>query len=330
MNIVYSTDDKFASKVGVSICSLFENNRDAESIHVYILGQDISKINAERLIGLATKPGQTVEIIPICEMKQYLDLDANTWHWSSLVLARIVMDRLLPAEVNRVIFLDGDTIVRSSLATLWEYDMQGAVVGACLSIKRNEKMRAFMQLRKQDAFICGGVLLYDLKQWRETGISEQIIQYIQTNAEHLYTLDEDGIVGACHGRICYLPPKYNWCNMYYELYTYSGQKKVVGGERYYTKEVFSESAAHPAIIHYLGDDRPWREGCRHRFKKEYLQYLSMTPWKDEAPEKGWKTYIAMWHLFNCVMRPFPRLRYVIIGRLAPAYSRWKKNKQRKQ
>ena len=37
MNIVYTTNDLFCAKVGASICSIFENNKSADDITIFII-----------------------------------------------------------------------------------------------------------------------------------------------------------------------------------------------------------------------------------------------------------------------------------------------------
>ena len=48
MNILYTTNDQFVGKVGAGICSVFENNKELDQIHVFIAGQGITKENCEK------------------------------------------------------------------------------------------------------------------------------------------------------------------------------------------------------------------------------------------------------------------------------------------
>ena len=38
MNVLFAIDDNFAPQLSTTIISLCENNRDAEDIHLYVLG----------------------------------------------------------------------------------------------------------------------------------------------------------------------------------------------------------------------------------------------------------------------------------------------------
>lgn len=48
MNILYTTDNKFVGKVGACICSVFENNKEMDEIHIFIAGQKIERDNHEK------------------------------------------------------------------------------------------------------------------------------------------------------------------------------------------------------------------------------------------------------------------------------------------
>ena len=43
INVVYSTDENYARHCGVSIYSLFDNNKNVDEIDVYIISNALSK-----------------------------------------------------------------------------------------------------------------------------------------------------------------------------------------------------------------------------------------------------------------------------------------------
>ena len=48
MNIAYSCNDYYVPQTGISMISLFENNKEVDDICVYLISKDISKENVER------------------------------------------------------------------------------------------------------------------------------------------------------------------------------------------------------------------------------------------------------------------------------------------
>lgn len=331
MNILYTTDDKFVGKVGASICSVFDNNKSMEQISVYIIGQDISKENRRKLKELSQIYRRSIEIIELENLKNYFDFEFDTSGWNQIVLARLLLDKLLPDYIERIIYLDGDTINISNLQSLWETDLNGKVLGACIEATVDQKRKIDLEM-DGIPYINAGVLLFDLKRWKEEHCFDRIMEYYRRRGGRLFANDQDVINAVLKESIYYLPPKYNFYNIYW-FYPYSVLKKLMGKAVYYEKEIFTDSLDNPAIIHYLGEERPWRKGNHHKFKKHFQLYHSKTPWKDEAMEEGWGAYFLCWDIFNKILHPFPMLRYRIINVLIPWFMIWRKkqlNKEKRQ
>ena len=104
----------------------------------------------------------------------------------------------------------------------------------------------------------------------------------------------------------------------------------MGEAWYYDEAIYRKSVEHPAIIHYLGEERPWRKGNHHKFKEEYERYHGMTEWREEKEEEGWELYYRCWGIFNFFMKPFPMLRYKIINGLIPTFMKWRKKQLAKE
>ena len=49
MNVLFSSDDKYAQHLGVAIYSLLEHNTAFNKITIYIVDNDISDINKQKL-----------------------------------------------------------------------------------------------------------------------------------------------------------------------------------------------------------------------------------------------------------------------------------------
>ena len=328
MNILYTTDDKFVGKVGASICSVFDNNKSMEQISVYIIGQDISKENRRKLKELSQIYGRSIEIIELENLKNYFDFEFDTSGWNQIVLARLLLDKLLPDYIERIIYLDGDTINISNLQSLWETDLNGKVLGACIEATVDQKRKIDLEM-DGIPYINAGVLLFDLKRWKEEHCFDRIMEYYRRRGGRLFANDQDAINGALRGEIRRISPKYNYYTSYI-YYPYKALKKFQAPYPFMPEEEYDDAGQHPVIIHYLGEERPWREGCRHPFQKEFDHYLSLTPWANMQKESGWTTYYKFFYLFNKLVKPFPSLRVWVIGTFAPAFMRMRKKQLRKQ
>ena len=55
LNVLYQSNDNYADLTGVSMTSLFINNKHLDEINVYILNDNISKINLKKMQVLANQ-----------------------------------------------------------------------------------------------------------------------------------------------------------------------------------------------------------------------------------------------------------------------------------
>lgn len=328
MNILYTANDKFVPQIGAAICSVCENNKDVDQITFYIFSAKISSENKKKLKNLGREYGRDVEITEIGNLEEHLGFSFDTSGWNPIVLSRLIVDKLLPSKVQRIIYLDGDTIVLGNLSELWETDMRDSVIGACIEPTINKEN--LKKLNMEDTpYINAGVLLINLDRWRKEKTGERILKYYRDRGGRVFANDQGCINGALKGEIHYLPLVYNYCNSY-QFYNYKTFKKIMHPIEYISEQEYSLYVENPIIIHYLGEERPWREGNRHQYREEFWQYLKMTPWKDMPCEQGWKLYFLCFYTFNFFMKPFPFLRWRIIDNLIPQVMKLRaRNEKRK-
>lgn len=323
MNIVYTLNNKFIPQVAAGITSVCENNQDAKGITFYLLHTDISKENQDKLKQYIKTYSRKIIFIKLDNLKKYFDFEFDTNGWNPIVLARLLIGKLLPNDVKKVLYLDGDTIVRNNLKELWNTKMGEKAIAASIEPTIDKKRKNNLQLQKFP-YYNAGVLLINLKKWRTDKTDREIIEYYQKHSGQLFANDQDAINGSQKGKIHTLAPKYNSYNIFYQ-YPYKFLSSLCDFS-YVSQSAYKEAKNNPIIVHYLGEERPWRIGNKHKFKDDYLKYLNITPWKNQGLEKGWKLYFACWNCFNVATKPFPKLRYTIINSLIPTFMKIRSRK----
>ena len=235
------------------------------------------------------------------------------------------MAHFLPNEIERVIYLDGDTIVLGDIALLWNQDLKGCVVGMV-----PEPTVGPSRLNDLDLNGClyhnAGVLLVDLKQWRSTCCEDQLLDYCERRSGRLFANDQDALNAVLKDKICSLSPAFNYSNIF-DYYPFIFLNSLMPG--FSDENSFNTARSKPIVVHYLGEERPWRRGNTHRFNNEYHFYLSETFWKDAKDEDGWGAYFLAWRTFNFLTRPFPQLRYKVISGLIPAFLKYRASQRNK-
>ena len=331
MNIAYNTDDNFVPQVCASICSVCENNRNVAELTFHILGAELSQQSKDNLSQLVESYGREMRYYEIGDIKEHFNFSFDTLGWRPVILARLLIDKILPETVERVVYLDGDTIVRSDISELDTLDMQGCPVAGVIEPTVNKKNLEKIGLAGHP-YINSGVLVIDAGKWRKEAVGDEIISYYAAHDGRLFAPDQDAINGALKGRIKYISPAYNYCNNYdyYNYKTLVSIAKPVNYHDYVSAETFAQANRDPKIIHYLGEERPWRIGNRHHYKDDFEKYLSMTAYKDMKFEDGWQTYFKCFYLFNGVIKICPLLRHRIITALIPVFMKYRKKQLAKE
>lgn len=320
MNILYALNDKFVPQTAASITSVCENNRSVKDIHFYLFAMEVSPENQKLLENHLKTYHRKLTFIEIKDLKTYFNFDFDTNGWNPIVLARLLVGELLPKNLDKILYLDGDTIIRSNLAKLWKTDLTNHAIAASIEPTVDKRRKSSLGLDGYP-YYNAGVLLIDLKNWRRQNIGTEIIDFYQAHSGQLFANDQDAINGSQKGKIYTLSPKYNYSNIF-DQYSYRFLTKLCDFP-YISYQTFEAARQNPTIIHYLGEERPWRVGNSHKYRDDYLKYLNLTPWKNQNLEPGWQIYFLCWNFFNKITKPFPGLRYSIINSLIPTVMKYR-------
>lgn len=280
MNVVYASDDKFAEIMGVSILSLFENNKDLEKINVYIFDGNIDGENKERLKSLACSYNRAMEFISMQEIKSELSRFVQD-RGSEAQFARLFVSCLLPEDCERCLYLDCDTLIRHSLRSFYETDFEENIVCGvmdCISKQHRRKLG----IGEKDIYINSGVMLIDLNAWRKNCIEYKIIEIVKSFNGRIPYADQGLINLALRGKIKTEHPRYN-CTLLYSIFSFSELQIYRCPSVCLSRSKIEEAKRDPSIIHFCSlfcISRPWCKG-NGPFFEEWLNYKRKSPWKNE-------------------------------------------------
>lgn len=325
MHILYATDENYVRHAAASMLSVWEHHREAGALTVHVLSMGIREESRAALTALAKERGREIFFYELGDIRRWFDFDFHARGFASSTLARLFLARVLPQGVSRVLYLDCDTVVTAELTPLFALDMDGFDLGMVAEPTANKGRRKQLGIPDQQPYFNAGVLLVNLDKWRRDNTEKTILDYYRAKGGDLVAPDQDAINGALPGRILELPPCYNYGSVQL-YYPWKAQRRMSAPTPFMDAETYRRGTEHPVIVHFLGEERPWRAGNRHPYTPEYDRYLAMTPWKDTPKEEGWRLYYRCFGLFNLVTRPFPLMRYHIIDALIPAFMRMREKK----
>ena len=123
MDIVYSSSDSYCEIAGVSILSLLEHNRNVKELNLYLIDNQISAENKQKLEGMIASFGRTLTYLAHPDIEKRSATEINVGRWNISTFYRLFLPSMLPETVKKVLFIDCDTLVMQDLTPLWEMDM---------------------------------------------------------------------------------------------------------------------------------------------------------------------------------------------------------------
>ena len=198
MNVLYSSDDNYAQHMGVSIYSLLRHNAEFENIRLYVIDNDISPENRDKLREMVSRfSNAEIMFLPFLEWKEKLRLNMS-WDISISSYARLFVGEMLPETVDRVLYADCDMIVCEPLRELWNTPLDGKVLAAVQdSISADTKAAVGLQAGMR--YFNAGLLLIDLAEWRARKMGERCMSFIDGHGGNVVHHDQGVLNGVLMG-----------------------------------------------------------------------------------------------------------------------------------
>ena len=241
ISILLCVDDNYCQKIAPLLSSLGRTTK--QQVDCYLVYYELSAASLAFVVKLGNYLSN-VKLIPtkISEW-QHEQLQSFSMKNNKLPLAayyRLLAAELLP-NLNRVLYLDIDMLVNSSIEALWQTELGSNVIGACrdLAFTDHKDSWSYQLLEEQGGnYFNSGLLLFNLEAMRKYKIVERFIEFIQATANVYLLGDQDAFNLFFINNTKLLPAKYN------TILGYIDQSQI----------------EQPAIIHYCGFEwlKPWR------------------------------------------------------------------------
>jgi len=223
----------------IAITSIIKTSNPTTKYDFYIIYPKNFNMNKlQKLKSLETKYKNKCSIKTI----EFLLSEINSEIYTNLYF-RLSLSSLLPF-INKIIWLDDDTITYKDLNDMYNIDMENFYYKGLL-----DNPRQLDHLTKDnDHYICAGVLLINLKKLREDNIEIKYNRFIKKYYNKLKQNEQTIINSVGFNKIGFLPPKYGIFNIYHKKLF---QKLTLGGrskDRYTWLEL-KNAYEEPTVLH---------------------------------------------------------------------------------
>ena len=201
------------------------------------------------------------------DMQSFTGLPQD-WGNSVMTYARLALPQMVTED--RVLYVDADLLVQADWESLWEMDLEGAVVAAAPDVitKTLGGERLNLEKFQMDAaapYLQAGFLVMDLNEWRNFEVSAKVVNYLRENPEHACHWDQSALNVVLYRRWKMLPREWNT-------------------PAWWADQGTEGCAIEAPVLHFVGPNKPWIYGYHtNPSSKRFYYFLDQTAWKGWRP-----------------------------------------------
>jgi len=301
IEILVSADNNYVMPTGVMLTSLLENNKE-ENISIHMMtDKSFTDKNKNSLRNIVESRGGSISFyvldnelfrdFPLGENYQSVHITCMATYY------RLYAAEVLPKTIDKIIYLDGDIIIRDSLLGLWQTNIEGFPIAGAPDTE-NCTVSHYNRLRypQSHGYFNAGVLLINLKYWRDNNTLKDFLQVIKENRALLRCHDQDVLNILFHEKKVVLPLKYNMQNSF----LFCREQVPL---TWVFDEQIKEGQKHPVIVHFSANPKLWNSDSHHPYKSEFVYYRNMTEWRNMHEVRHYRgRHRLYWTMVNFAIR----------------------------
>ena len=233
IHVAYAMTDKqgtYSKYIGASMCSLFMRTDSWVTVHL-LHDETLTEQNRQYFIELTRQFGQQIffyDMASLCAdtlqaAREIFKAAVDTDYYTPAALYRILAPKVLPEDVQRLIYLDADTIINMDIRKFWEIFLDAHPLGAVgerdlmnhyqrqVDKSIDEKLYLFQNSwTDSDTCFNSGVLIMDMEKLRGMGdILLPGLKFLVQHEEECRFFDQDILNYFFARDYLHLPWNYN-------------------------------------------------------------------------------------------------------------------------
>lgn len=275
--------------LSVTLESIRQNLFKQKKVKVFVLVDEICEQKQEIIERQFNGSLLEVVFLDVKSLIKSLKIETN-YHLSQQTFFRLLVGDFFP-NLNKIIYLDTDTIVCSDIAELYQTDMQENVIAGVKDADHAGQIRLYKRkiedftreelgLENPFDYIQAGVLLMNPAKMKKTGKGVDLIK--EANEKRYPYLDQDYLNYKFKGKIAFLSFKWN-------VLTDCGRTRIdliKKAPRDICREYLA-SRETPSIVHFAGYEKPW-SSVKMDFAELFWKYARSTPFYEELLVNNFK------------------------------------------
>jgi len=260
VNLCFITDEGYIMQTCVAITSILKCKLEQTKYAIYVICNNVTRESIDNLKKLEENNFE-IKIIELNDDGKYLRYDIKNIPASPAAMYKFSIPNILK-DIDKVIYLDGDIIVRKDLIDLFKIDILDNYVGAVKETGGLSRTLYNLFIKNNVFYFNSGVMLMNLKQMRKDNITDKLIEYRLNGYNEL--MDQDALNVVLKNKVLELPFKYNTQLMF--MYMNSAIHKI---RKFYKLDEtimdYDSIIGTSVVLHYSGKKKPWKhlDGFMH-------------------------------------------------------------------
>jgi lipopolysaccharide biosynthesis glycosyltransferase len=243
-------------------------------IYIYILGNGISKKSIERLKIISNRY-DNVHLI-FLEVKTSGLLSKTNSNLDLSTYNRLFLGYYIKDNIEKIIYIDADTLILESLKEFWDIDTDNYVVAGVQDLAYSQSNP--LGLPGHEKYLNAGVLLINFKEWKK--LEENFINFIKRTKDINSINHDQGVINHVvnDSKKLLIKPHYNSLGTNLNTKNFKKLLTFVNTEVYniYGENIVFDAYKNPIIVH----DKIWFKN--YPFKdivKKYEEYVKISPFE---------------------------------------------------
>ncbi|MEI0491360.1 glycosyltransferase family 8 protein [Brachyspira intermedia] len=263
-NICFTSNDKYAPFMSTVIVSILKNSKEDENFYFHVITNDISDENKNMI--------EKLKEIKTFDIKYYIPNVEKYNKWFEKINHKRYYDpshfyRLdiptLTSSCDKILYLDCDIIVNSSLSELFDMDISEYFAFAVEDkgdLNFLNKYKIKIGLEDKHKYFNAGILLLNNKLYLEKNLDLECESYFNKYCNIIECADQDILNYLFKDNVKFIDNKWN--------------------------DFTSKNVNTSSIIHYVGKIKPWNRNCPSNEAVElFWNYFYYTPYYQQNPMK---------------------------------------------
>jgi len=256
--IACAVDQSYVLPLAVMLESLKQHLRPSLHAELYLIHTGIPQSSLAAISSI-------IETHSIMLSEEQLNAAPRDPRFPREAAVPLLLPEILPAALERVLFLDADMLVLRDLAYLWETPLDQHVVAAVAdsavplcSAPRGVKGWQAMGIPRDAPYFNAGVLMIHLSRWRQREVTRRSHQYLEATREPIDFLHQEALNAVLWNDWKRLDLRWNL------LASRAGRP---------FDPTASAAWQQPGIVHFAGRMKPWRAPIGGPFNAPYQKVL---------------------------------------------------------